>query len=295
MRKRFFFLVTALGFAPAACQNQVSAEPEPAEPVIIAVSAIYQGANCQVVAETIAAPIEQQMNGAEGLLRIESESRNDGGYTARLRFKPKTDPQAAMKIIEKRVALAEPVLPDLVRRNKISVKLAKPEKSENQVTIALVDRGEHGFDALSKLADALAKQMANDGTIVKPAVFPRSENHSLVHIDRKKCSQLGVSPADVNTVVQAAGPTASIEALKELKVRSDQNQIVPLAKVATFEPVTGPAAVYRVNLYPAIRITGEPPKDRSVAESAARVIESIQDELKRADAKGIAVENLSAK
>lgn len=295
MRKHLFFLAAALCFASSACQLPATAEPKPRDPLVVVATASYPGANCQVVADTIAAPIEQQINGAEGLLRIESEAKNDGSYSVRVLFDSKTDPQAAVKAIEKRIALAEPALPDLVRRNGISVKIAEAKPGEQKPAIALIDRGEHGFDALQKLAGALTKRLAADGAITKPVIFPVAEKQALVQIDRKKCAQLGVSLADVYTVMQAAGSTAKADVLKKLKVRSTRNQMIPVGTIAAIEEVTGPTTVYRLNLFPAIRISGTPPEGKSAADAAKRWLELAEAELKRGDSKGFALENLSAR
>src|SRR6184192_4139653 len=60
-------------------------------PPTVEVSAIYPGANAQVVADTVAAPIEQQVNGVEGMLYMASQCTNDGTYGLTVTFKPGTD------------------------------------------------------------------------------------------------------------------------------------------------------------------------------------------------------------
>src|SRR5262245_54583311 len=87
---------------------------------VLVVTASYPGANAQTVADTVAAPIEQQINGTELLTRIESESRNDGSYVATLRFKSNADAAMAIVLVENRIALAKPTLPELVIRQGIN-------------------------------------------------------------------------------------------------------------------------------------------------------------------------------
>ena len=69
----------------------------------------------QVVADTVAAPIEQQVNGVEGMMYMSSQCTNDGTYTLTVRFDPGTDLNLAQVLVQNRVSLAQPILPDLVQ------------------------------------------------------------------------------------------------------------------------------------------------------------------------------------
>lgn len=95
-------------------------------PPTVEVSAIYAGANSQVVADTVAAPIEQQVNGVEGMMYMSSQCTNDGSYTLNVTFRPGTDLNLAQVLVQNRVALAQPVLPELVRRRGVTVKKKSP-------------------------------------------------------------------------------------------------------------------------------------------------------------------------
>ena len=70
------------------------------------------GASAQVVADTVAAPIEQQVNGVEGMLYMSSQMGNDGSYTLTVTFDVGTDLNTALVMVQNRVALAMPQLPD---------------------------------------------------------------------------------------------------------------------------------------------------------------------------------------
>src|SRR5438067_7729503 len=95
-------------------------------PPTVEVSASYPGANAQVVADTVAAPIEQQVNGVENMMYMSSQCTNDGTYTLTVTFKPGVDLNMAQVLVQNRESLAEPILPDLVKRRGVSVKKKSP-------------------------------------------------------------------------------------------------------------------------------------------------------------------------
>ncbi|POZ52355.1 efflux RND transporter permease subunit [Methylovulum psychrotolerans] len=102
--------------------------PEIAPPTVV-ISASYSGANAQVVAETVATPIEQEVNGVEDMLYMSSQSTNNGNMVLTITFKSGTNLDKAQVLVQNRVALAEPRLPEEVRRQGISVKKRSPDLS----------------------------------------------------------------------------------------------------------------------------------------------------------------------
>src|SRR5271163_3664155 len=95
-------------------------------PPTVEVSAFYPGAHAQVVADTVAAPIEQQVNGVEGMMYMSSQCTNDGAYTLTVTFALGTNLNMAQVLVQNRVAMAQPILPDLVQRRGIAVKKKSP-------------------------------------------------------------------------------------------------------------------------------------------------------------------------
>ena len=81
-------------------------------PPAVSVSITYPGASAQIVADTVAAPIEQQVNGVEGMLYMSSQSGNDGTYTLTVTFDVGTDLNTALVMVQNRVMLAMPLVAD---------------------------------------------------------------------------------------------------------------------------------------------------------------------------------------
>ena len=98
----------------------------PIAPPTVQVSCIYPGASAKVVADTIAAPIEQQVNGVEGMLYMSSNSGNDGSYNLTITFDLGTDLNTALVMLQNRVSLAMPQLPDSVQKQGLTIKKKSP-------------------------------------------------------------------------------------------------------------------------------------------------------------------------
>src|SRR2546430_17247527 len=110
----------------AAALLPVAEYPEITPPTV-RVTANYPGANAQVVADTVAAPIEQQVVGVEGMLYMSSQSNTDGSYTLDVTFELGTNVNMAQVLVQNRVAIAEPTLPDVVRTIGVAVKKRSPD------------------------------------------------------------------------------------------------------------------------------------------------------------------------
>ena len=108
------------GFLPIAEYPEIT-------PPTVRVTASYPGANAQVVADTVAAPIEQQVVGVEGMLYMSSQSNNDGSYTLDVTFELGTNVNMAQVLVQNREVIAEPTLPDVVRAIGVSVKKRSPD------------------------------------------------------------------------------------------------------------------------------------------------------------------------
>ncbi|MFH5256140.1 efflux RND transporter permease subunit, partial [Burkholderia semiarida] len=104
----------------------ISEYPEVAPPSVV-VRAQYPGANPKVIAETVATPLEEQINGVEGMLYMGSQATSDGVMTLTVTFRLGTDPDKAQQMVQNRVSQAEPRLPEEVRRLGITTVKSAPD------------------------------------------------------------------------------------------------------------------------------------------------------------------------
>jgi hydrophobe/amphiphile efflux-1 (HAE1) family protein len=118
----FITIVGAIGYFGLA----VTQLPEIVPPTIV-VSTSYPGASAQTIADTVAAPIEQEINGVEGMIYMYSQATADGSLTTTVTFEVGSDIDRAQVLVQNRVSAAERRLPDEVRRNGLTVRKRSPD------------------------------------------------------------------------------------------------------------------------------------------------------------------------
>jgi len=177
------------------------AQYPPITPPTVQVTASYPGANATIVAETVALPIEQQVNGVEDMLYMQSNSTNDGRYTLIVTFAVGTDPDQAQILVQNRVAAAIALLPSAVQEQGVVTK--KTSTAILQI-IALSSQDER-YDALFlsnyatiNLYDVLAR-LPGVGDV---NVFGIGEYAMRIWLDPQKMLARSLTPSDVVNAIQ---------------------------------------------------------------------------------------------
>src|SRR4051812_1022745 len=191
-------------------------------PPTVEVSAVYPGANAQVVADTVAAPIEQQVNGVENMMYMSSQCTNDGTYTLTITFAIGVDLNMAQVLVQNRVALAEPILPELVKRRGVTVK----KKSPSILTIVNLYSPDGSRDNLylSNYATIQIKDELSRLEGVGDITYLGQRDYSMrVWLDPEQMSFRNLTATDVSTAIASRisrSPPARSASLRSRRARS---------------------------------------------------------------------------
>jgi multidrug efflux pump len=184
----------------AVFQLPISEYPEVVPPTVV-VHASYPGANPKVIAETVATPLEEQINGAEGMLYTSSQATSDGALTLTVTFALGTDLQTAQVDVQNRVAQALPKLPEEVQRLGVTTQKSSPDLT----MVVHLTSPDQRYDMLylSNYARLHVKDVLGrlDG-VGDVQIFGAGEYSMRVWLDPQKLAQRSLTTGDVINAIQ---------------------------------------------------------------------------------------------
>src|SRR4051812_13613985 len=184
-----------------AAYNLPVAQYPPITPPSIMVSCTYPGANAHVVADSVAAPIEQQINGVEGMMYMVSQSNNDGSYTLTVTFRPGVNLNFAQVLVQNRINLAMPLLPDVVKQAGVTTRKRNPDILQVIAIYSPNDRYDQVYlsnFATLRIKDELAR-VEGAGDVTQ---FGGQDYSMRLWVDPDKLAGLNMTASDVTRAVR---------------------------------------------------------------------------------------------
>ena len=187
--------------------------PEIAPPTVN-ITATYPGATAKTIAETVATPIEQEVNGVDDMLYISSQSTGDGRLSINVVFKPGTNIDQAQVLVQNRVAIADPRLPEEVRRLGIVVRKASPDLM--MVVHMISPDGTRDQQYISNYATLYVKDVLTrvDG-VGAVNIFGARDYAMRVWLDPAKVAARGLTAGEVVAALRAANLQVAAGALNQ--------------------------------------------------------------------------------
>jgi multidrug efflux pump len=185
----------------------ISEYPDVVPPSVV-VRANYPGANPRVIAETVATPIEEAINGVENMLYMSSQATTDGLMTLTVTFKLGTDPDKAQQLVQNRVSQAEPRLPEEVRRLGITTIKSAPDLTMVVHLLSPNDRYDMTYlrnYALLNVKDRLAR-IEGVGQV---QLFGSGDYSMRVWLDPQKVAERGLSAGEIVREIRAQNVQAA--------------------------------------------------------------------------------------
>ncbi|MGA1858013.1 multidrug efflux RND transporter permease subunit [Azospirillum sp. 11R-A] len=184
-----------LAGAIAVFRLPISEYPEVVPPSVV-VRAQFPGANPKVIAETVASPLEEQINGVEGMLYMQSQANSDGNLALTVTFKLGTDPDKAQQLVQNRVAQAMPRLPSDVQR--LGVATVKSSPTLTMVVHLLSPNDRYDMTYLRNYAVLNVKdRLTRISGVGEVQVWGAGDYAMRVWLDPGKVAQRGLTATDV--------------------------------------------------------------------------------------------------
>src|SRR5580700_5902985 len=192
-------VVITLAGGVAVFTLPIAQYPDVTPPTVL-VTASYPGANADTVRDTVAAPIEEQVSGVEGMMYMSSRCTNDGAYNLLITFKLGMDSDMAQVLVQNRVSLALPVIPALVQNEGISVKKISP----NTLMIVNLISPDNRYDSifLSNYATIYVKDELGRLPGIAGITYLGQRDYSLrAWLDPDRLAALNLTPNDIITAI----------------------------------------------------------------------------------------------
>ncbi|MCA1324503.1 efflux RND transporter permease subunit [Herbaspirillum sp. alder98] len=188
-------VLLVLGGVLAMLQLPISEYPEVVPPSVV-VRAQYPGANPKVIAETVASPLEEQINGVENMLYMQSQANSDGNLTITVNFRLGVDPDKAQQLVQNRVAQALPRLPEDVQR--LGVTTIKSSPTLTMVVHLISPDNRYDTTYLRNYAVLNVKdRLARIQGVGEVGMFGSGNYAMRVWLDPNKVAQRGLTATDV--------------------------------------------------------------------------------------------------
>jgi hydrophobe/amphiphile efflux-1 (HAE1) family protein len=178
-------------------------------PPTVMVSATYPGADAKTIAETVGMPIEEQVNGVEGMMYMSSNSGSDGSYSLTITFDVGTDIDMATVKVQNRIALAEASLPASVKQQGVSV---VSQSANNVLFVGLESDNTQMYDALYltnyarlNLVDELSRLEGVGGV----SAFGAGQYAMRIWLDPEKMRIRSLTPSDVIAMIKSQNMAVS--------------------------------------------------------------------------------------
>lgn len=217
-------IVIFLAGAIAVWQLPITEYPEVVPPTVV-VTANYPGANPKVIGETVASPLEQEINGVEGMLYMSSQATSDGRMTLTVTFAIGSDVDKAQVLVQNRVDRAVPRLPQEVQRLGIVTKKSSPDLT---MVVHLISP-ENSYDMLylSNYAHLNVKdELARISGVGDVQLFGAGEYSMRVWLDPEKVAALNLNAADIVNAIRAQNVQAAAGSLGAQPVGSSDFQVL---------------------------------------------------------------------
>jgi hydrophobe/amphiphile efflux-1 (HAE1) family protein len=179
----------------------VAEYPQVAPPTVV-VTTTYPGASAQTVSDTVAAPIEQQINGVEDMLYLYSQATSNGQLTITVTFKLGTDLDKAQVLVQNRVAIAQPQLPDEVQRNGVVTRKNSPDLMMVVFMLSPDDTFDQLYISNYSLLQVRDQLLRLDG-IGDIQIFGARDYSMRLWLDPDKIATLGMTAGDVLAAIRA--------------------------------------------------------------------------------------------